>query len=96
MGVDDPELEAKLLAAMETLRRDGDAVREAIGRTVVSNLKRMARMGVYLERNVRELYPAFPLAGGVRSWQDYLPPLSPGLVKLVERHESRAQAVATN
>ena len=42
---------------MEKLRTDGDAVRDAIGRTVVSNLKRMARMGVFLERNVRELYP---------------------------------------
>jgi len=93
MTVDDPDLEAKLLIAMEKLRSDADAIRGAIGRTVVENLKRMARMGVYLERNVHELYPAFPLTSGVRSWQDYLPPLSPALVKLVAAHDTLAQAV---
>ncbi len=96
MGVDDPDLEAKLLVAMEALRTNGDEIRQAIGRTVVSNLKRMARMGVYLERNVRELYLAFPAGGGVRSWQDYLPPLSPELERLVESYETRAQAVGMN
>ncbi len=94
MTVDDPDLEAKLLVAMEKLRSDADAMRDAIGRTVVSNLKRMARMGVFLERNVRERYPEFPIAGGVRSWEEYLPPLSPALVKLVETYESRAQAAS--
>ncbi len=57
MAVDDPDLEARLLAAMETLRSEADAVRDAIGRTVVSNLKRMARMGPLLEQNVRERHP---------------------------------------
>ncbi len=94
MTVDDPDLEARLLAAMEKLRSEGDAVRDAIGQTVVSNLKRMARMGVFLEQNVRERYPEFPMAGGVRSWEEYLPPLSPALVKLVEKHDSHAQAAS--
>ncbi len=58
--------------------RDAESIREAIGCTVVSNLKRMARMGVFLEQNVRERYPEFPVAGGVRSWEEYLPPLNPG------------------
>jgi polysaccharide pyruvyl transferase WcaK-like protein len=94
MNVDDPDLEAKLLVAMEKLRGDADAVRDAIGRTVVSNLKRMARMGVFLEQNVRERYPEFPIAGGVRSWEEYLPPLNPALAKLVETYESRAHAAS--
>jgi polysaccharide pyruvyl transferase WcaK-like protein len=94
MTVDDPDLESKALAAMETLRSDGDAVRDGIAPAVVRNLKRMAQMGVFLERNVRELYPAFPLGGGVRSWESYLPPLSPALVKLVETHDGRAQAAS--
>src|SRR5579862_2202881 len=96
MTVDDPQLEAKLLTAMEKLRGEADAVRDAIAPTVVNNLKRMARMGMFLERNVRELYPEFPVSGGVRSWEEYLPPLSPALVKLVETHDTRAQAVGTN
>ena len=96
MTVDDPDLECKVLAAMETLRTEGDAVRSAIAPTVVRNLKRMAQMGVFLERNVRDLYPEFPLGGGVRSWESYLPPLSPALMKLVETYDTRAQAVNMN
>jgi polysaccharide pyruvyl transferase WcaK-like protein len=94
MTVDDPDLEPRLLDAMETLRTDGDQIRDGIGRTVVNNLKRMARMGVFLEQNVRERYPDFPLAGGVRSWEEYLPPLNPALVKLVGNYESRAQVAS--
>jgi polysaccharide pyruvyl transferase WcaK-like protein len=91
MTVDEPELEARLLVAMEKLRTEGDAVRDGIGRTVVNNLKRMARMGVFLEQNVQERYPEFPIAAGVRSWEEYLPPLNPALTKLVETYDSRAQ-----
>jgi polysaccharide pyruvyl transferase WcaK-like protein len=96
MSVDDPDLETRLLAAMETLRTDAESIRSAMGPTVVENLKRMARMGVFLERNVHELYPEFPISSGVRSWDEYLPPLSPQLCKLVEAHESRTQAVGAN
>ena len=94
MMVDDPDLEPRLLVALEKLRGEADAVRDGIGRTVVSNLKRMARMGVFLEQNVCERYPEFPMAGGVRSWEEYLPPLNPALVKLVETYESRAHVAS--
>ena len=96
MSVDDPDLEARLLAALETLHSDAESIRAAMGRTVVDNLKRMARMGVYLERNVHEIYPEFPISSGVRSWDEYLPPLSPQLRKLIETYESRTQAVGAN
>lgn len=96
MSVDDTDLEARLLAAMETLRTDAESIRGGIGRTVVDNLKRMARMGVFLERNVHALYPEFPSSGGVRSWEEYLPPLAPQLGKLVEAYESRSQTVGAN
>jgi polysaccharide pyruvyl transferase WcaK-like protein len=96
MSVDDPDLESRLLAALEALRSDAEAIRGALARTVVDNLKRMARMGVYLERNVHELYPEFPISSGVRSWEEYLPPLAPSLRKLVETHESRTHAVGAN
>ena len=72
LTVDDPQLEPKLLQIMETLVAERDAVREGIGRTVVRNLKMMARMGVLLEDAVRRQYPEFPLRSGVLSWEDYL------------------------
>ena len=94
MDVDEPELEGKLLVAMEKLRTDADAVRDAIGRTVVQNLKRMARMGLFLEREVHERYPDFRVRCGVHRWDDYLPPLSPALSRLVETYDTRSQLAA--
>ena len=95
-AVDDPELEGKVLVALEKLCSEADAIRDAIGRTVVSNLKRMARMGVFLERNVQDRFPEFPVNGGVRGGEEYLPPLSPELAGLVEKYEACAEAVATD
>jgi polysaccharide pyruvyl transferase WcaK-like protein len=84
LGVDDPDLEEKLVAVMETLEREHEAIRDGIGRTVAKNLKVMARMGVYFEEHVQRRYPEFPVRRGTFSWEDYLPPLSPGLRQLVE------------
>ncbi len=45
-------------------------------------------MGVYFEEHVQRRYPEFPVRGGVRSWEDYLPPFSPALEKLAESYEA--------
>ena len=47
----------------------------------------MARMGVYFQQHLLERYPEFPIRNGHLSWEDYLPPLSPNLVSLIETHE---------
>ncbi len=86
LDVDDADLESKLLVALDTLCRERDAIRDALGRTVVKNLKAMARMGVYFERHLQQRYPEFPVRSGLLSWEDYLPPLSPTLRKLVESY----------
>src|SRR5271170_891388 len=90
LTVEDADLEPKLLQVMETLVVEADAVRDGIGRTVVRNLKVMARMGTYLESAMRQTYPEFPLRQGVLSWEDYLPPLSENLAQLAERYDSSA------
>ncbi len=87
LTVDDAELEAKLLEVMETLHKERETVACGIGRTVVKNLKLMARMGVYFEQRVQKQYPEFPVRTGVLSWEDYLPPLSPNLRRLVQAYE---------
>jgi len=86
MNVDDPDLEAKLLVAMETLCKEREAITAEIGRTVVRNLKVMARMGVYFEEEVQRRYPNFPIRKGEWSWEDYLPPMSEHLHQLVETY----------
>ncbi|PYT66729.1 MAG: hypothetical protein DMG39_25895 [Acidobacteria bacterium] len=88
LSVDDPELESKLSEVMETLVKEAEGVREGIGRTVVRNLKGMARMGMFLENVVHRQYPDFPIRSGVLSWEDYLPPLSKNLLQLMERYDS--------
>jgi polysaccharide pyruvyl transferase WcaK-like protein len=91
--VDDPQLGEKLVVAMETLMRDAEVIRAGIGRTVVRNLKVMARMGVYFEQQTRQIYPEFPVRSGLHSWEEYLPQLNPSLQALVERF-SIAEEVA--
>ena len=88
LAVDDADLEPKLLQMMEALVREADSVREGIGRTVVRNLKVMARMGTLLEDTVRRTYPEFPLRSAVLSWEEYLPPLSKTLRDLAERYDT--------
>lgn len=88
MNVDDPDLEPRLLQALEKLYNDGNAVADGIGRTVVKNLKLMARMGVHFEEELQKRYPDFPTRKGEWSWEDYLPPMSSNLHDLVERYEA--------
>src|SRR5258708_37570405 len=49
MNVDDPDLEPKLMAALEMLAMQGEAISVGIGHTVVKNLQVMARIGAYFE-----------------------------------------------
>src|SRR5271165_6735822 len=83
MNVDDADLEARTLAALEILDREGERIADGIARTVVRNLKSMARMGVYFEEEVQRRYPDFPTRRGEWSWEDYLPRMSDGLKDLV-------------
>lgn len=86
MNVDDPDLEARTLAALEILERDGEGIADGLARTVVRNLKLMARMGVYFEEEVHRRYPDFPTRSGEWSWEDYLPPMSEGLREVVKAY----------
>jgi polysaccharide pyruvyl transferase WcaK-like protein len=86
MRVDEPELEDKITEALHTLDARAEDIRDGMGRTVARNLQLMARMGVYFEEQVARHFPEFPIRHGVLGWEDYLPPLSPALSKLVETH----------
>jgi Uncharacterized conserved protein len=96
LTVDDPDLGPKMLQMMETLVAETESVREGIGQTVVRNLKVMARMGVILEDLMRRQYPEFPLRGGVRSWEGYLPRLSEDLAELADKYDISEAALAAS
>jgi len=86
MTVDDPELETKLLTALEKLSSEGEAIATGIAKTVVKNLKVMAHMGVYFEEEVQRRYPEFETRRGEWSWEDYLPPMNRGLHELISAY----------
>ena len=83
MTVDDPDLEPKLLKALNVLATEGERISDGIARTVVRNLKVMAQMGVFFEEEVQRRYPEFPARAGEWNWDDYLPPMSGSLKQLV-------------
>lgn len=88
LEADDPELERKLLDVLDRLTKDRESISDAIGRTVVQNLKRMAQMGEYFEQDVRRCYPEFPVRNVRLSWEDYLPPFGQNLRSLAEKYAS--------
>jgi len=94
LTVEDPQLGEKLAGVMERLSAEAEAVRDGMARSVVRNLKTMARMGVFLERAVHQRYPEFPVRSGFHGWEEYLPPLSPNIERLVETYERSAASAA--
>ena len=86
LNVDDPDLEERLYGIMGKLQKEHETIRDGIGRTVAKNLKMMAKMGVYFEEHVQRRYPEFPIRRGLQNWEDYLPPLSPNLRRLLENY----------
>lgn len=86
LEVDDPHLEERLVDVLETLYQDKEQIRDGIGRCVVSNLHKMARMGVFFEEHVQKCYQDFPVRTGTLSWEDYLPRMSPELDALVTHY----------
>ncbi|HVN77588.1 MAG TPA: polysaccharide pyruvyl transferase family protein [Terriglobia bacterium] len=87
LEVDDPDLDDKLVDVLVRLKREGNELRQAIGRTVVRNLKVMGRMGVYFQEHVLQRYPEFPVRLGPLSWESYLPSMGLSLQRLVETFE---------
>ena len=79
----DPQLEDRVVAMLGTLVRDREALREDIGRTTISHLHRMARMGEDLVEYVCSRHPDIP-PPAARSWEQYLPPFGARLRDLVE------------
>ncbi|MGB2627254.1 MAG: polysaccharide pyruvyl transferase family protein [Candidatus Acidiferrum sp.] len=94
LNVDDPDLEPRLIQVMQALVTEADQIRDSIGRTVVTNLKAMSRMAIFLEDEVRRTYPEFPLRQGVLSWEDNLPPLGETLRKLAEEYDATQSVFA--
>ena len=85
LEVDDPKLADKTYDILVELIREGDSMKEGIGRCVVKNLERMGQMGIELAAHVKKHHPEFPFRDGIGKggdpW-DHLPSLPPNVAEL--------------
>lgn len=90
MSVNDPDLEAKAITALNYLHTHGEQVADEGRRVVARNLRVMSGMGKRLVEFLGAKYPNFVPALDFEGWEDYLPPLGPELHALLERHSVAA------
>lgn len=95
LTVDDPELESKAFAVLERLAANREAIISTARRTVARNMKVMSSMGRRLVEYISERHPSHEPLRPFRSWEDYLPPLSQDLHKLLEDHGDSANELQT-
>lgn len=86
LEVDDEQLADKLTTMLIRLEQDVDTVAAQIARAVPRQLQLMGQMGREFADEVERVYPGFPRRTTSTAWQDYLPPLSPSLQRLLEQY----------
>lgn len=85
---DDPRLDDRLLAAMESALAAPEAMRPGIDASVTRNLLAMGRMGAWAVEHVRERHPRIrfrPGLGDESRPELHLPPLPDAQARLLER-----------
>ena len=84
--VDEEDLGDKLLHTLRRLWRDAEGISADIARAVPAQLQLMGQMGIDFMDEVVRVYPEFPRRDLPRAWEAHLPPLPPGVQRLLERH----------
>lgn len=84
LEVDDPRLSERLIPMLRRLIRDGEQISEDIARALPKQLELMGQMGIDFVDELTSVYPDFPVDDRARDWQNFLPPLSPELERLLE------------
>ncbi len=83
---DDDALGEKLLPALRRLAREAERVRRETLAFVPSQIRRMGEMGMAFADEARRVYPQLGLPEVPRSFEHFLPPLSPELERLMGEH----------
>jgi polysaccharide pyruvyl transferase WcaK-like protein len=84
LEVDEENLGEKALAVLHRLDKESETISHEIAAFIPSQLKLMGQMGIDLEDEVCRVFPDFPRRDVPRSWEHYLPKLSPALGRLLE------------
>jgi polysaccharide pyruvyl transferase WcaK-like protein len=83
LRVDEEGLAEKLLSAMRRLERDADRVARDVLAFVPGQIRVMGQMGMDLQDEVQRTYPEFPARDVPRTFEHFIPPLSPELQRLM-------------
>jgi len=86
MRVDSDNLGDRVLTAMRTAHDERERISQEVRAFVPGQIRMMGQMGMDFEDEVLRVYPDFPRRDVPRSWEHYVPELSPLLTKLVETH----------
>jgi len=84
--VDDPALGDRLLPALRRLDREAERIRHETLAFVPGQIRRMGEMGMDLVDELQRVYPEFPLRERPRTYEHFIPSLSPGLQRLMGEH----------
>jgi hypothetical protein len=84
--VEDDGLGELLLGAVRKLDREAERVRRDVLAFVPGQIRRMAQMGMDFADEVQRVYPEFPLRDVPRSFEHFVPALSPGLQRLFHEY----------
>jgi polysaccharide pyruvyl transferase WcaK-like protein len=83
LRVDEEGLAEKLLSAMRRLERDAERVARDVLAFVPGQIRVMGQMGMDLQDEVQRSYPEFPARDVPRTFEHFIPPLSPELQRLM-------------
>jgi polysaccharide pyruvyl transferase WcaK-like protein len=86
LRVTDDELSGRLVAALRDAYRRREQLQLDNRRFVPSQLRMLAQMGMDFEDELLRVYPSYPRRQVPRTMENYLPPLSPQLTRLLENH----------
>ncbi len=86
LKVDEDNLYEKILTILNSMTNESNLIKEHIGTTLVKQLRRMGEMGVHFTDEICRVYPEFERPQLGENWQDYLPPFSNSLKKVVETY----------
>jgi polysaccharide pyruvyl transferase WcaK-like protein len=84
--VDDDGLGERLLGALRKLDREAERVRHESFAYVPSQIRLMGGMGIDFVDEVQRVYADFPARDVPRSFEHFIPPLSPHLQRLMGEH----------
>jgi polysaccharide pyruvyl transferase WcaK-like protein len=86
LSVDDDALGERVHAALTAAYARREQLQQENLRFVPGQLALLAQMGMDFEDEVARVYPDFPRRDVPRTFEQYLPPLSPQLKQLLERY----------